>query len=57
MTASQSIHMEGFVVLPEYKALCERLLSKEITMSEYIAAVKAMQGINAYSIDSISADC
>ena len=26
--------MEGFVVLPEYKALCEKLLNKEITMAE-----------------------
>ena len=45
--AAASIEMEGFVVLPEYKKLCEKLLNKEITMAEYIAAIKAMQGINS----------
>lgn len=45
--AAASLEMEGFVVLPEYKELCEKLLNKEITMAEYITAVKAMQGINA----------
>lgn len=45
--AAASIEMEGFEVLPEYKKLCEKLLNKEITMEEYIAAVKTIQGINA----------
>lgn len=45
--AVASLEMEGFVVLPEYKTLCEKLLNKEITMAEYIAAVKEMQGISA----------
>ncbi|MCR4925752.1 MAG: hypothetical protein K5917_05630 [Clostridiales bacterium] len=45
--ATASLEMEGFVVLPEYKKLCEKLLDKEITMAEYISAVKSMQGINA----------
>jgi len=45
--ATASLEMEGFVVLPEYKALCEKLLNKEITMAEYIATVKEMQGISA----------
>ena len=45
--AAASLAMEGFVVAPEYKALCEKLLNKEITMSQYIAAVKSVQGIHA----------
>ncbi len=45
--AMASLEMEGFVVLPEYKKLCEKLLNKEITMAEYISAVKSMQGIGA----------
>ena len=43
--AAASLEMEGFVILPEYKKLCEKLLNKEITMAEYIATVKTMQGI------------
>lgn len=45
--ATASLEMEGFVVLPEYRALCEKLLNKEITMAQYIAIVKEMQGIGA----------
>lgn len=45
--AAASLAMEGFVVAPEYKALCEKLLNKEISMEQYIAAVKSMQGIHA----------
>ena len=44
--AAASLAMEGFVVAPEYKALCEKLLNKEISMEQYIAAVKSMQGIH-----------
>ena len=44
--AAASLAMEGFVVLPEYRELCEKLLDKEITMQEYIDAVKVMQGID-----------
>ena len=44
--AVASLAMEGFVVLPEYRELCEKLLDKEITMQEYIDAVKLMQGID-----------
>ncbi len=43
--AAASLEMEGFVVLPEYKTLCEKLLNKEITMAEYIETIKTMQGI------------
>ena len=43
--ATASLEMEGFVVLPEYKKLCEKLLNKEITMDEYIATIRTMQGI------------
>ncbi len=45
--AIASLEMEGFVILPEYKKLCEKLLDKEITMAEYIAVIKTMQGIEA----------
>ena len=45
--AAASLETEGFVVLPEYKKLCEKLLNKEITMAEYIATVKTMRGISA----------
>ncbi len=45
--AIASLEMEGFVVLPEYKALCEKLLNEEITMNEYISEIKSIQGINA----------
>ena len=38
--AAASLAMEGFVVLPEYRELCAKLLDKEIDMQEYIAAVK-----------------
>ncbi|MBR3149394.1 MAG: hypothetical protein IKF64_04415 [Eubacterium sp.] len=44
--AAASLEMEGFVILPEYKKLCEKLLNKEITMAEYIATVKTMQAAN-----------
>lgn len=45
--AAASLEMEGFVVMPEYKKLCEKLLNKEITFSEYIAEIKTIQGITA----------
>ena len=45
--AAASIEMEGFVVTSEYKALCEKLLNKEITMAEYIEQIKKSQGIVA----------
>ena len=32
--------MEGLSVSKQTKALCEKLLAKEITMSEYIAIIK-----------------
>ena len=50
--ATASLEMEGFVVLPEYKKLCEKLLNKEITMAEYIATVKAIQGISPFLLRS-----
>lgn len=46
-TAAASLEMEGFVVTSEYKRLCEKLLNKEITMSQYIEAIKISQGIKA----------
>lgn len=45
--AAANIEMEGFVILPEYRELCDRLLNGEITMQECIAVVKSMQGIGA----------
>ena len=38
--AEASLIMEGFSVSKQTKALCEKLLAKEITMSEYIAIIK-----------------
>ena len=32
--------MEGLSVSKQTKALCEKLLAKEITMAEYIATIK-----------------
>lgn len=46
-SAVASLEMEGFVITNEYKALCKKLLNKEITMADYIEAVKISQGINA----------
>lgn len=46
-SAAASVEMEGFTIKPEYKILCSKLLSKEITMEEYINAIKSMQGIDA----------
>lgn len=45
--AAASLEMEGFSISDEYKALCEKLLKKEITMSQYIELVKVSQGIRA----------
>lgn len=41
-----SVEMEGFIVKPEYKILCAKMLNKEITMNEYIGAIKSLQGID-----------
>ena len=38
--AAASLAMEGFVVLPEYRELCAKLLEKEINMQEYIDEMK-----------------
>ena len=38
--AEASLIMEGLSVSKQTKALCEKLLAKEITMSEYIAIIK-----------------
>ncbi len=35
-----------FTVEDKYKFLCNKLLNKEITMSQYIEIVKKQQGIN-----------
>lgn len=45
--AAASLEMEGFVISNEYKALCDKLLKKEITMAQYIEFVKVSQGIKA----------
>ena len=38
--AETSLNMEGLSVSERTKALCEKLLVKEITMDEYISIVK-----------------
>ena len=52
--AAASLEMEGFVILPEYKKLCEKLLNKEITMAEYIATIKTMQAANGVKDNLVS---
>ena len=44
--ATASFEIEGFTVEDKYKFLCNKLLNKEITMSQYIEIVKKQQGIN-----------
>ncbi len=38
-TAAASLEMEGFVVDPDCMALCQKMLSGEITMEEYLTQV------------------
>jgi len=38
--AEASLNMEGLLVSKQAKALCEKLLNKEITMAEYLSFVK-----------------
>ena len=45
--ASFSLNMEGFSVDDECKALCERLLSREMTFDEYLKEIVKMQGLKA----------
>lgn len=44
--ATASLEIEGFTGEDKYKLLCNKLLNKEITMSQYIEIVKKQQGIN-----------
>lgn len=46
-SVSASVEMEGLIVTDEYRALCHKLLNNEITMEDYISAIKEMQGIGA----------
>ena len=45
--AEASLNMEGLLVSKQAKALCEKLLNKEITMAEYLSFVKQKAGVNA----------
>ncbi len=38
-TAAASLEMEGFAVDPDCMALCQKMLSGEITMEEYLVRV------------------
>ncbi len=38
-TAAASLEMEGFAVDPDCMVLCQKMLSGEITMEEYLAQV------------------
>ncbi len=44
--AEFSLKMEGFSIDNEYKQLCEKLLNKEISFTEYLESIKALQGLN-----------
>ena len=39
--------MEGFSVDEKCKALCEKLLNKDITFDKYVNEIKKQQGLNA----------
>ena len=45
--AEVSLNIEGLSITEQTKILCEKLLAKEITMSEYISFVKQKAGIIA----------
>ncbi len=45
--AEASLKIEGLFVSEQTKSLCEKLLSKEITMAEYISFVKQNAGVTA----------
>lgn len=44
--AVASIEMEGFHLDYQSKALCKKLLSKEISMEEYLNLLKQKVGVN-----------
>ena len=43
--AEMSLNMEGLSINEQTKILCEKILTKEITMAEYISVVKQKAGI------------
>lgn len=45
--AEASLNMEGLFVSEQTKSLCEKLLTKEITMPEYLSLVKEKAGVTA----------
>lgn len=45
--AENSLNIEGLIVSEQAKALCEKVLSKEITIDEYISIIKQKAGISA----------
>ena len=44
--AEFSLRMEGFSIDNVYRQLCEKLLNKEISFSEYLESIKALQGLS-----------
>lgn len=45
--AEVSLNMEGLSVSEQTKSLCEKLLTQEITMAEYLSFVKQKAGVTA----------
>lgn len=45
--AEASLNMEGLSVSEHTKLLCEKLLSQEITMAEYLELIKQKAGVTA----------
>lgn len=45
--ATTSVEMEGFSIDEQSKALCRKLMLKEITLEQYISLVKQNAGVNA----------
>lgn len=45
--AAASVEMEGYHIDSQSKEWCEKLLNKEITISEYIQLIKEKAGVTA----------
>ncbi len=45
--AEASLNMEGLFVSEQTKILCEKLLSQEITIAEYLDIIKQKAGVTA----------
>lgn len=44
--AVASLEMEGFIISDEHKALCNKFINKEISLTQYIELVKKSIGVD-----------